>query len=131
MDTPVSVRKARREGLTLMELVTVLAILAAVAGIMIPLFPNLLRRAHKATDATQTSEVSKALQAYQALYTSYPDNFDLLTDGNAMPGYLPTDDAAVGPFGGFATAQTLTADELAALRRVGVQFVQKLATDGS
>jgi prepilin-type N-terminal cleavage/methylation domain-containing protein len=115
-----------RRALTLMELVVVLAILAALAGILAPLLPNLLRRAHKATDATQTSEVSKAVQLYQASFIGYPDNFDLLTDGSrGFPSYLPTDNA---PFGGFVTATQLTSDELAALNRVGIQFVQPLAT---
>src|SRR5262245_29592790 len=107
----------RRAGLTLMELVVVMTILIALAAILVPLFPNLLRRAHKATDATQTSELAKALQSYQALYVSYPDEFDLLTDGSAFPAYLPADG---GTFGGAATATALTTDEAKALGRVGV-----------
>jgi type II secretory pathway pseudopilin PulG len=114
-----------------MELIVVLTILVALAAILIPLLPNMLRRAHKATDATQTSEVAKSVQLYQGLYLAYPDDWDLLTDGTAMPSYLPTDDTTVGPFGGFATAQPLTAAELAALRRVGINFVQKLAPNTS
>lgn len=130
----------RRPGLTLMELVIVLAVLAAVSAILIPLFPNLLRRTHKAVDATQSSEVAKSVQLYQSLYISYPDNFDLLTDGTtpgtggtfgAMPAYLPMDDATVGPFGGMAKAAPLTAAELAALQRAGIQYVQKMAVDSS
>ena len=114
-----------RRGLTLLELVVVLAILAAVAGIVAPLLPNLLRRAHKATDATQTGEVSKAVQMYQAAYYSYPDNFDLLTDGSAFPTYLPKDGGNV--FGGFVTAATLTDDQLKALGRVGILRLQKMS----
>jgi type II secretory pathway pseudopilin PulG len=109
-----------------MELVVVLAVLAAVAAILTPLLPNMLRRAHKATDATQTAEVSKAVQLYQTSFVGYPDNFDLLTDGTAFPSYLPSDG---GVFGGFATPQQLTSDELAALGRAGVQYVQPLASD--
>lgn len=118
---------ALRRGLTLMELVVVLSVLAAVAAILVPLLPNLLRRAHKATDATQTSELSKAVQTYQAAYMSYPDNFDLLTTGTGgFAAFLPEDDGNV--FGGFVTSGTLTSDELGALNRVGIQFLQPLAT---
>lgn len=115
-----------RRGLTLIELVVVLAVLAAVAAIVTPLMPNLLRRAHKSIDATQTGELSKAVQMYQASYISYPDNFDLLTDGTTLPPYLPSDDG--NAFGNFVTATALTGDELAALNRVGIQRLQKLAT---
>jgi prepilin-type N-terminal cleavage/methylation domain-containing protein len=123
-------RTLSRRGLTLMELVVVLAVLAAVAAILVPLLPNLLRRAHKATDATQTAELSKAVQTYQAAYMSYPDNFDLLTTGTGgFPSFMPADDGNV--FGGFVTSGTLTSDELAALHRVGIQYVQPLSTTNS
>ncbi len=119
-------RGMRERGLTLLELVVVLTVLAAVAGILVPMLPNLLRKAHKSVDATQSGELAKALQMYQAQFTSYPDNFDLLTDGSAFPAYLPADG---GTFGGFVELKSLTANELKALRRVGVQSVQKLAAD--
>ena len=120
-------QSSKRRGLTLMELVVVMAVLAAVAGILVPLLPNLLRRAHKATDATQTGELSKAVQTYQASYMSYPDNLDLLTTGTGgFAPFLPTDDGNV--FGGFVTSGTLTTDELKALGRVGIQYLQPLAT---
>jgi hypothetical protein len=107
--------------------VVVLTILAAVAGILAPLLPNLLRRAHKATDATQSGELSKTVQMYQASYVSYPDNFDLLTDGTNFPTYLPNDGSVASTFGGFVEAKSLTAAERAALNRVGVTFVQPLS----
>ena len=116
-----------RPGLTLMELVVVLAVLVALAAIAIPLFPNLLRRSHKATDATQTSEISKLVQTYQALYTSYPDEFDLLTDGTAFPSYMPADGGKV--FGGFVEAGALSTAEVSALGRVGLSNVHVLATN--
>lgn len=118
--------RSSRLGLTLMELIVVLAILVALAAIAIPMFPNILRRAHKATDATQTQEISKLVQLYQGLYTSYPDEFDMLTDGTAFPSYIPADGGKV--FGGFVEAGTLTTDEVAALGRVGISNVHKLAT---
>jgi prepilin-type N-terminal cleavage/methylation domain-containing protein len=116
---------ARRRGLTLLELVVVLSILAALAAIVAPLLPNLLRRAHKATDATQSAEVSKAVQMYQASFLSYPDNFDLLTDGTSatFPSYLPKDGG--NTFGGFVTAAQLSDDQLKALGRVGLLRFQK------
>jgi type II secretory pathway pseudopilin PulG len=109
-----------------MELVVVLSILATLAAIVIPMLPNLLRRAHKATDAAQTSEISKAVQLYQGLYTSYPDEFDLLTDGTAFPSYVPADGGKV--FGGFATPGKLDPKEVAALASVGISNVHTQAT---
>lgn len=110
-----------------MEMVVVLAILAALAAIVVPLFPNLLRRAHKATDATQTAEMAKMVQLYQSLYYGYPADFDSLVDsGGAFPGYLPNDGGAV--FGGFVTTSTLSAEEAAALKRVGITTLQPLST---
>ncbi len=124
-----------RTGLTLMELVVVLAILAGLAAILVPLFPNLLRRTHKATDATQTAEVAKAVQLYQASYVSYPDQFDLLTDGTATPiAYLPGAGSATGAFGGAVTfgplsgANGATVPAADALGRVGIAKGWTLAT---
>lgn len=125
----VSRRKVTRRGLTLMEMVVVLTILVGLAAILVPLFPNLLRRTHKATDATQTAETAKAVQLYQAAYVSYPDDYDLLTDGTAFPAYLPGGSA--NAFGGYVTAGTLTPDQVAALNRVGILKVQKLAPDNT
>lgn len=119
--------RTTRRGLTLMELVVVLAVLAALAAILIPLFPNLLRRAHKVTDATQSSEVAKCVQLYQALYTSYPDQFDSMVDaGGAAPAYIPADGGT--PFAGAAVPGPLTANEVAALGRVGITSVHNFAT---
>ena len=119
----------RRSGLTLIELVVVMTVLAALAAIVIPMFPNLLRRAHKVSDATNTSELAKAIQTHQAMFLSYPDQYDLLTDGSAFPAYLPGGSAAA--FGNFVKLDTLSADEIAALGRVGVTFVQKLSKDAT
>lgn len=111
-------REPNRRALTLMELVVVLGVLAALAAIAIPLFPNLLRRSHKVTDATQTSEIAKAIQLYQGLYTSYPNEWDLMaTSSGAAPTFLPTDGSA---FGGAAAIGNLTAAEVSALGRVGI-----------
>ena len=110
--------RTRRQGLTLMELVV-------RRWPSWPRWPPSWYRsfrtcsaaAHKATDATQTAEVSKAIQLYQGAYVSYPDDFDLLTDGTATAiDYLPTHGLA---FGGFATPQSLTADEIKALAASG------------
>jgi prepilin-type N-terminal cleavage/methylation domain-containing protein len=119
-------------GLTLLELVVVMAILAGLAGILVPLLPNLLRRAHKATDCTQSSELAKALQMYQASYYSYPDNFDLLTDGSNFPNYLPgltsTDTTGTTPFGGFVKTGSLSSDEVGYLHNAGINNVEPLAS---
>ncbi|MFO0802140.1 MAG: type II secretion system protein [Gemmataceae bacterium] len=118
----------RRKGLTLMELVVVLTILVGLAAILVPLFPNLLRRTHKATDATQTAEVAKAVQLYQGTYSSYPNDWDLMTDGTttANLSYIPSDGGV--PFGGAATIGFLTDNEAAALKRVGITTGHAFAT---
>ena len=125
MQSRPSTTRLKRRGLTLMELVVVMTVMAAVAAIALPLFPNLLRRAHKVTDATQTSETAKSIQLYQGLTLSYPDGYDLLTDGTDFPDYLPADDGNV--FGGFVTTGTLTEDEVKALGRVGIVNVNTMA----
>lgn len=118
--SPRSSPRKCRPGLTLMELVVVLTILIALAAIVVPLFPNLLRRAHKATDATQTSEVTKAVQMYWAVNVGYPSEWDLMTvsTGTTAPDFLPADGGV--PFGGAAKIGNLTANEVAALSRIGV-----------
>ncbi|MCA9264687.1 MAG: prepilin-type N-terminal cleavage/methylation domain-containing protein [Planctomycetales bacterium] len=120
---PAAASRRRRRGLTLMELVVVMTVLAALAAILIPLLPNLLRRAHKVTDATQSQELAKSVQLYQALYISYPEEWDLMTDGTTTtaPAFVPADDDS--PFGGGAYIGTLNAEEVAALRRVGIERV--------
>ncbi|MGE3804514.1 MAG: hypothetical protein AB7K24_07565, partial [Gemmataceae bacterium] len=51
-------------------------------------------------------------------YLSYPDQWDLMTDGTAAVGYIPADGGT--PFGGGAYVGALTDDEAAALHRVGI-----------
>ena len=80
---------ARRSGLTLMELVVVLVILVALAGILVPILPSMIERAHRSTQATNTSEVTKAIQLYQSLNGTYPDGYDLMTDGSNLDQLLP------------------------------------------
>lgn len=110
-----------RRGLTLMELVVVMTVLAALAAIVLPLFPNLLRRSHKVTEATQTSEVSKAIQLFQAASLDFPNEWDLMTvsDGT-KPDFIPAEDGT--PFGGGAQIGNLTADEVTALNKVGINL---------
>lgn len=124
-------RSSAARGLTLIELVVVLAVLAAVAAIVAPLMPNILRRAHKSTEATQTVEVAKAVQMYQASYMGYPDNFDLLTDGTTFPSYMPNDGSVATTFGGYATLDSLSTSEAAALHKAGIEHVQTLASNTS
>ena len=84
----------RRPGLTLMELVVVMFILMALAAILVPLFPSLIERAHRSSQATNESELTKAVQLYQGLYGSYPDGYDLLTDGTNIITYFPASPTA-------------------------------------
>lgn len=113
--------RVSRPGLTLMELVVVMTILAALAMIAVAMFPNLLRRSHKVVDASNSSEVAKIVQLHQAMYLDYPDQLDLMTasTGVTAPDFLPKDGGVA--FGGGAQIGNLTANEVAALGRVGIK----------
>ncbi len=130
---------ARRSGLTLMELVVVLVILVALAGILVPILPSMIERAHRSTQATNTSEVTKAIQLYQSLNGTYPDGYDLMTDGSNLINYFPSCGAAspmplgetanpnptnyLGfsyPAGGYVSAAPLSSNALSALQGAGI-----------
>ena len=128
----------RRRGLTLMELVVVMVILVALAGIIVPLLPSMIERAHRSSQATNTSEVTKAIQLYQSLNGTYPDGYDLLSDGATVINYLPavtgTSPMPMGDtpgaisnylgfqnaVGGYVTAGALTLNALNALNGAGI-----------
>jgi len=113
-----------------MELVVVLAVLAPWQEFSPHCFPTYFA-ALISDRRDQTAELSKAVQLYQASFISYPDNFDLLTDGSIflLTFRQTTGHRRVRPV--FVEAKTLTSDELGALNRVGIANVQKLANDAT
>ncbi len=140
----------KRPGLTLMELVVVMFILIALAAILVPLFPSMIERAHRSTGATNTSELTKAVQLYQAVNGSYPDGYDLMTDGTTMVNYMPSQPVAspmilagdspstvtnyLGfqyPVGGYVSAAPLTQNQLTALNGAGITTGYALLKDAT
>ena len=123
-----------RGGLTLVELLVVMMILIALAGILVPMLPSMLTRAHTSTCSTNMGECCKAVLEYQALYSSNPDQWDALTDGTTVINYLAGGQAVVtwpagqgnGAGNGEITTMTLSANEVAALTGVGINFVQPM-----
>ena len=118
--------RARRGGLTLMELIVVLVVLIGLAGILIPLFPSLIGRAHTSAGATNDSEVTKAIQVHEATYFQYPDQFDsLIADGaTTLFAKLPNDGA--NPVGNELVSTPLTAGTANALANAGIGNVWDL-----
>jgi type II secretory pathway pseudopilin PulG len=139
----------KRSGLTLMELVVVMVILMALAAIVLPLFPSMIERAHRASQGTNDSEITKAIQLYQSLYGTYPDGYDLMTDGASLINYFPSvstpspmplgeTPTTVGnylgfsyPAGGYVKAAPLTANALSALNGAGIVAEYALANGAS
>ncbi len=109
-------RRTRRAGLTLIELIVVLTILIALGGIAATVAPDLLGTAHVAEHATNNATVEQAVQINRFTSTgNIGDRFDSLTDGAALYDRL----GATGVF----TAYTLTGDDADALQAVGVNTV--------
>lgn len=116
----------RRSALTLIELIVVLVILVGLAGILIPILPSMLGRTHTAAGATNMQEMVKWIQVYEQLYLRFPDEWDSLTDGANLVSYLPNDGGS--PSGGQIVLHTLTADEAAALKSLGIHNVHHFST---
>jgi type II secretory pathway pseudopilin PulG len=137
-------RRLVRAGLTLIELIVVMMILIALAGLLIPMLPSMLTRAHTSTCSTNMGETVRAITNYQALYSSYPNNWDALTDANgnlinyfangaACPAqYLDAPTTGVAPNGnGEISILTLTPTEIQALTGTGITQIQAMTADGT
>lgn len=113
-------RRTRRAGLTLIELIVVLAILVALGGIAVAVAPDLIKRAHVAEHVTNASGVETAVQTNRLTAGSIGNNFDSLV--NATP-------AVYTGLPGAANYEllALTADDVTALSTIGVTGV----VDGS
>lgn len=109
-------RRTRRAGLTLIELIVVLTILIALGGIAATVAPDLLGTAHVAEHATNNATVEQAVQINRFTNASIGDRFDSLTDGTNVYGGVPAFDAAT-------TTYQLTAEDVAALNAIGVSAV--------
>jgi type II secretory pathway pseudopilin PulG len=134
--------RARRAGLTLIELIVVLTILIALAGLLVPMLPSMLTRAHTSTCSTNIGEAVKAIGTYQQLYAAYPNNWDALGDGtnmidyfaggSMMPSGVVSGSTVAGVGGnGELTAGSLTANEISALTGVGITQLQGMVAKGA
>jgi prepilin-type N-terminal cleavage/methylation domain-containing protein len=125
-----------RQGMTLIELVVVMVILVALAGVAVTILPGILTQAHTATCATNISATSSAILTYQGLNSSYPNNWDALSDGSDMITYFAGGSALPAKFGGPGsnqaggqlTGSVLTTGEVSALANAGIVTVQFMAT---
>jgi len=114
------IRKRRRGGLTLIELVMVIMILAIVAGLAVPIVGWLRRSANYAAQGNTAAALGSNLEFFRTTYgnNGYPDRLDSLivatgeTDaGEVIP---TTDESGYLDHGfDFLTAGTLTSDEAA------------------
>ncbi|MEM6471268.1 MAG: type II secretion system protein [Planctomycetota bacterium] len=123
--------KQTRLGLTLIELIVVLVILIGLGGLLAPTINNALTRTHVSTCAVSFPEVHSMMQRVQVesgnfgtgfdsgIYatTSDPVNNSTTTFGLTQGG----GNGATGPLS--LQVQDLTADEAAALARVGITNV--------
>lgn len=84
------ISRARRTGLTLIELVVVLIIVATLAGLVIPMVGGLGRTSDMAASASTQADVANNLQLFFVLQKRYPQGMDsLLTTGGAPALYGP------------------------------------------
>lgn len=123
----IALGKRKRRGLTLIELVIVIAIVTVLGGLVVQTFPNLLKRTHLSKCADTISALNRTWGEAYALNMRYPDRYDsLLTSAGAtFPKLSPG-------LSNLITTTTLTADESAALAKIGVRYVVDLdptATD--
>ena len=114
-------RSVRRRGLTLIELVIVIAILTVLGGLVVQTFPNLLRRTHISKCSDTISALNRTWGESFALNQRYPDRCDslLTAAGATFPKLSPALTELITP-------TALTADESAALAKLGVRNVVDL-----
>jgi type II secretory pathway pseudopilin PulG len=118
----VSLRRARRKGLTLLELVVVLTILVAIGALLVPLLPNMIHRSNIASCVVNITEMDKLVQTYSNLYAEFPDKLDnLATNATTLATYVAAGHYPEGTGGQPSMAAgTLEAEEAAALANAGI-----------
>ncbi|MDF1666845.1 MAG: hypothetical protein P1V97_34165 [Planctomycetota bacterium] len=107
----------KKKSLNLIELVVVLLILVALAGILIPKFSGILTQSHVAATTTNLPIIESTVQSRSLLKSGdIGDRFDsMIVDPSGAPIVAP-----YVPGNAFWEALTLTADDQAALQRLGI-----------
>ncbi|MGC3969881.1 MAG: prepilin-type N-terminal cleavage/methylation domain-containing protein [Pirellulales bacterium] len=124
--SPRPSQRMSRHGLTLIELVVVIAILTILGGLVVQTLPNLMKRTHLSKCADTITALNKTWAESLALHGRYPDSCDSLLEsgGTAFSKLTPG-------LTGLVTPATLSADEVAALRTLGVRSVVDLNTSAA
>jgi prepilin-type N-terminal cleavage/methylation domain-containing protein len=81
------VRKTKRMGVTLIELLIVVLILAALAAIAIPRISSSAQNAKLNACSTNIDVLNSAIEMYNADNSSYPGTLSVVT---ALPAYFPS-----------------------------------------
>ena len=77
--------KMRAIGFTLIEMLLVVAILVALAGFVLPKLDRINLKTNKGVSAGNMSGLSRYVQTYRIQHNVYPDRWDSMTDGTALP----------------------------------------------
>jgi len=111
-------KSRERRGLTLIELVIVIAILTVLGGLVVQTFPSLMKRTHISKCSDTIAALNRTWGEAYALNMRYPDRCDslLTADGAAFTKLSPALSELITP-------TALTADEAAALSKIGVRTV--------
>ncbi|MBE0537655.1 MAG: prepilin-type N-terminal cleavage/methylation domain-containing protein [Phycisphaerae bacterium] len=99
------VRRMKREGVTLIELLIVVLILAALSAIAIPRISQSAHNAKQNACDTNIDVINSAIEMYNAENGSYPAAIGDVTGSTT---YFP-DGAPVCPLSGVATSYTMNA----------------------